>query len=136
MKNWTYYFRTKNPDFEIVIMTPVCIKPYKKYRYKICQDIRVIINRKVFTIPKDFVTDLASIPRIIWPVLSPAHSSLFVGAIIHDWFYRMTGDFTRKEADLIFYEIIKQSGLGSIRSKGAYYAVRLFGKAFFNDIQT
>ena len=123
-------------NIQIQVLSPVCIKPFKGYKYKICQDITLMINGKVYYIPANFETDLASIPRIAWSILSPAHSSLMIPAIVHDWFYRMTGDFNRHNTDLIFYRMLRDNGLDKLRANIMYYCVRAFGGSFYNDIIT
>jgi hypothetical protein len=113
-------------------LTPVCIKPYKAYRYHTCSDIEFVIDKEHYSIPKAFQTDLASIPKIAWPIMAPSHSSLIRPAIVHDWFYRKTCDFTRKQADLIFYHMLRNEGIGVMRASIMFYAVRFFGWPFFN----
>ncbi len=114
-------------------LSSVCIKPYKDYRYHTCTDIAFIIEQNHFCIPKGFQTDLASIPKIAWPILAPAHSSLIRPAIVHDWFYRKTCDFDRKQTDLIFYHMLINDGISRKRATFMYYAVRLFGWQFYNE---
>lgn len=114
-------------------LTSVCIKPYHGYHYLTCQKIRFVVNNSEYEIPENFETDLASIPRIVWPIISPAHSSLIRPAIVHDWFYRKTCDFTRYETDLIFYHMLKNDGVSTIRASIMYYAVRWFGWNYYNE---
>jgi len=92
-------------------MTYTCIKPLIGYHYQTCNTIKFTVNGEEFVIPAHFETDLASIPRVAWPIMAPAHSSLIRGAIVHDWFYRKTCDFTRFETDLIFYHMLKNDGV-------------------------
>jgi hypothetical protein len=113
--------------------TAVCIKPYKRYEYHVCHDIEFTVNHKKFTIPKGFKTDLASIPRSAWSVISPAHSAVIRGAIVHDWFYRKTCDFDRKQTDIIFYHMLINDGLWPLTAGVMYYAVRWFGGKYYNE---
>jgi hypothetical protein len=110
------------------------MRPFVGYHYKICQPIQLTIDDTWFVIPEDFETDLASIPRIAWPVLSPAHSALIKPAIVHDWFYRKTTVFTRLETDQIFYQMLRNNDIGVIKASIMYYAVRLFGGRFYDDV--
>jgi len=110
-----------------------CIKPYHDYIYKTCKQMKFSINNREFVIPANFETDLASIPKIAWPIMAPAHSSLIRAAIVHDWFYRKTCDFTRYETDLIFYHMLKNDGISTIRASIMYYAVRLFGWNYYQE---
>ena len=123
-----------NMSLHTAFLSPVCIKPYKNYQYHVCSDIEFIINKEKFTIPKGFETDLASIPRVIWPLMSPAHSALIRPSIVHDWFYRKTCDFNRKQIDLIFYHMLINDGISKVNANAMYYAVRSFGwKAYKED---
>lgn len=118
---------------QTTIYSPFCIKPFYAYKYQTCCNIEFSINGYHFEIPPGFETDLASIPKFVWPIMSPAHSSLIPAAIVHDWFYRKTCDFSRKDADLIFYHMLKNDGIGTFRASMMYYAVRLFGWQFYNE---
>lgn len=115
------------------ILTPVCIKPLLNYHYLTCNDIVFKIEDKEFTIPSSFQTDLASIPKIAWGIMAPAHSSLIRAAIIHDWFYRLTCDFTRFQTDVIFYHMLRNEGLSGFKSSILYHAVRIFGGNSYNE---
>lgn len=111
----------------------VCIKPCHKYQYYVCSEIHFKIDGNEFAIPKNFKTDLASIPRIAWPILSRAHSSLIRPAIVHDWLYRKTCIFDRYDSDLIFYSMLINDGVSPIEASMMYYAVRMFGSKYYNE---
>ncbi len=114
-------------------LTDSCIKPVIDYHYKTCNKIKFTINGELFEIPSNFDTDLASIPKIAWPIMAPAHSSLIKPAIVHDWFYRKTCDFTRYQTDLIFYHMLINNGVSHFRASIMYYAVRWFGWNYYNE---
>lgn len=82
-----------------------------------------------FTVPAGFVSDGASVPEFLWDTVSPAIDPRTLdGALAHDYLYRTSHyDFTRKEADDLFYDLIRAHGLGFWRSQKAYWGVRLFG---------
>jgi|SRR6185436_7698928 len=115
------------------ILTPACIKPLLNYHYLTCDEIVFKIENRKFTIPSAFQTDLASIPKIAWGIISPAHSALIRAAIIHDWFYRQTCDFTRFQTDVIFYHMLRNEGMPPLHSSILYYAVRMFGRNSYNE---
>lgn len=123
----------KTLSLHTAFYSEVCIKPYQGYRYHTCKDIEFMVDKTRYTIPKGFKTDLASIPKIAWPIIAPAHSSLIRPAIVHDWFYRKTCDYTRKQTDLIFYHMLKNDGVSIIKASLMYYAVRFFGSPFYNE---
>lgn len=114
-------------------LTNSCLKPMIGYQYKTCNDIVFIVNDDEYVIPAHFETDLASIPKIAWPIMAPAHSSLIRPAIVHDWFYRKTCDFTRFQADLIFYHMLINDGTSLFRASILYYTVRFFGWTYYNE---
>lgn len=114
-------------------LSHTCIKPLIDYHYLTCNRIKFTINKNKFYIPANFETDLASIPKVVWPILAPAHSSLIRPAIVHDWFYRKTCHFTRHETDLIFYHMLRTEGVSRFRASIMYYAVRVFGSNYYNE---
>lgn len=109
-----------------------CIKPYKSYNYLTCHVIPVSIGDKKISIPQDFKTDLASIPRWLWPLVAPAHSKLMSASILHDYLYTDPEGFNRKEIDGIFYNVLVNSGVDKTHAYLMYSAVRLFGGSHFN----
>lgn len=76
-------------------------------------------------VPKGFVTDFASIPRFLWPILSP-WDVYCKACIIHDYLYR-TKTCSRKLADQTMYEAAIVIGTPKWKAKTLYIAVRLFG---------
>lgn len=92
-------------------------------------------GRKI-TIPIGFEYDKASIPRPAWWYLSRDDKHILIAALVHDYLYtnqRIGGKWiTRKEADQIFYELIRQAGMRYTKAKLAYMAVRLGGWRYFN----
>lgn len=98
-----------------------CIRLLESLKYE-------YMGRK-FIVPAGFVSDGASVPEFLWSSVSPAIDPRTLdGALAHDYLYRsITHDFTRKEADQLFYDYIRAHGLSYWRSKKAYWGVRLFG---------
>lgn len=87
------------------------------------------------TIPKDFLTDGASVPRFLWSLIPP-WGTYGQAAIVHDYLCdhgRMTakGDgsdvyITRRQADEIFYIAMKTSGTPVFKRSIIYLGVSLF----------
>lgn len=94
-------------------------------------------------VPKGFVTDLASIPRVFWSEIAPFQLSI-AGPLVHDWLYEHGGQiatrvqgqrirvdqthtFSRAQADAFLRDIAEQHGVPAWRCNAAYYAVRWFG---------
>lgn len=123
----------KPPLFETAFLSECCIKAYKGYNYLLCCDLKFSVDNFVYIIPSGFMTDLASIPRFLWPIISPAYSKLIRPAIIHDWNYSTAKHFyTRKQCDLIFYQMLRQEGLNAPTAYLIYAAVRNFGFPYYN----
>ena len=76
-------------------------------------------------VPSGFLTDLATIPRLLWPLFPPHHPRLAAAAVLHDYLYTQKG-FTRVVADAIFYEAMRVLNVPRPRAILMYLAVRLF----------
>lgn len=81
---------------------------------------------KVITVPKGFVSDLASSPRALW-VLFPPFGKYTKAAILHDWLYTEK-KLARKDCDKVFLEAMQVLGVPKSNSHPMYWAVRLFGE--------
>jgi hypothetical protein len=83
-------------------------------------------TRYGITVPAGFVTDLASIPRVLWALPGFAPFELLSGPILHDYLYR-TRMVPRAEADALLYRAMREDGIGRVRAYTVYSAVRMFG---------
>lgn len=77
-------------------------------------------------VPAGFVTDFASVPKLLWNVLPP-FGRYGNAAIIHDYLYRTQGYASKPVADAIFLEAMKALGVSRLTRTLMYYAVSLFG---------
>jgi len=89
------------------------------------------------TLPAGFESDLASVPGPLQRLVSPFDLSI-VAPLVHDFLYKHRGDppdgritperdYTRRQADVLFGEIMADEGIVAWRRAGAYSAVRAFG---------
>ena len=109
----------------------------------------------IVTIPKDYVTDMASVPRGCWAFIAPFDVAR--AAVVHDILYEKIntqykvvhesaaaeeGPATKKEretyreiADHVFLEGMNASEppVPSWKKYAAYYAVRMFGRWAINS---
>src|SRR5256885_9984018 len=83
-----HLFRFKDPFY--VLTSPIAWKPNAD------QDPTL----EPVEVPKGFVTDLASVPRIFWSYLRPDGNYAYA-AIIHDYLYWVQSR-AREAADLVF----------------------------------
>ena len=88
----------------------------------------LVYNRdtEVITVPNNFSTDLASVPKALWGIFPPfgKHTK---AAVLHDYLYGRR-QRPRKECDKIFLEAMKALGVSKTRRTVMYWGVRLFGR--------
>lgn len=80
--------------------------------------------------PRGFITDFASIPRMLHWMISPNGVSR-KAAVIHDWLYCSQIN-TRSHADAVFLEALKASGANWAQRTVMYSAVRMGGWIYWN----
>jgi hypothetical protein len=80
-----------------------------------------------FTIPKDFRTDFASVPRILW-ALFPPYGAYTRATILHDWLLdeRKAGRYhaSSRDIDGLFKRTLKEYKTGTIKSNLMWTGVR------------
>lgn len=123
--------------------SPLVVSPMSDgKRWRLCRAFTYRIgkkySRKFIKVPRGFLTDFASIPRVfLW--LLPYWGKINKPSPIHDYLYRnrviMGKPITRKEADDIFYEAMKvqfrHHKSGKVVAWLEWIAVRVFaGKAW------
>lgn len=103
-------------------------------------------------VPEGFVHDFASVPRVLWALISPF--DLGLASIFHDWLYRRGGqvetlrwDFevgaweavttpwTRVQSDELFARTMREQGVVKWRRRAAYGAVRGWGGPHWHEPQ-
>ncbi len=81
----------------------------------------------IHLVPKDFVTDGATIPRFLWSIIGSPFTGLYKKAVlIHDELY-FTQKTKRRYADKIFLEIMKYSGVAFWKRIAMYSGVSIGG---------
>jgi hypothetical protein len=99
------------------------------------------------TAKSGFKTDLASIPRVFWALISSFELSI-AAPILHDLIYRSAGEvtipngevepadkiFTRQEADDIFLELMTRAKVSYWKRNVAYLAVRHFAEGSWRKL--
>lgn len=110
--------------------------------YEVVEDYTYQANDYKITIPKGFVYDRATIPRVFW-IIMDKDSLSNVAPLFHDMLYRHGGKlpqnlvlpyrtFSRDDADRLFLELMTKCGVVNWRSKAAYEAVRNFAASHWN----
>lgn len=113
--------------------TPADLRMLGNYRWQLLAPFEYHVGAfpspRVITVPVGTVTDLASVPRLLWSIFPP-HGKWAKAAIIHDYLYskRLV---PRKEADRIFLEAMEVLGVPRLQSRLIYRAVRVFGGRWY-----
>lgn len=108
----------------------VLVKPFNKDRFEVAEDYKFTIDipiknlsvsREIIseTIPKGYLTDGASIPRIFWSLYPPYRSEYFSACVIHDYLcsramHAESIKTAYKRADLVLYEAMKALGVNRL----------------------
>ena len=90
-------------------------------------------NPTVLVVPKGFVTDYASIPRVI-QLLIPKLGRHRKAAVLHDYLYAKDCDYQsllQAECDSVFLSAMKGSGVSKWKRCSLYSGVRVGGWASF-----
>lgn len=83
-----------------------------------------------FTIPRGFITDLASIPKPAQAVMS-IDDETRMPAALHDWLY-CNQQLPRSEADALLLEALERAGSWWLKRRTIWSAVRTGGWVYFN----
>ncbi|MGE4194708.1 MAG: DUF1353 domain-containing protein [Pseudodesulfovibrio sp.] len=78
------------------------------------------------TVPAGFGLDMASIPRLLWPVIPRDDRRIARAATVHDYLYDQQ-TLPRPVADSLFLAIMRSDGMPWFKRTACYLAVRLFG---------
>jgi hypothetical protein len=116
---------------------PFATGPQLRYigngRYLTCGPTMYVGGRDVLTIPPDFPTDLASVPRPFWALLPP-NGTYERAAVLHDWLcVRLAaGDspVPSRDTDGLFRRVAREGGAGFLTRWHLWAGVRI--GALFN----
>ncbi|MGF6482830.1 DUF1353 domain-containing protein [Paraburkholderia sp. JPY419] len=82
-------------------------------------------------VPRGFVTDFASVPRVFWSLFRPDGDYAYA-AVVHDYLYWQQ-DRPKSDADLIFRSVMDDLKITDRQSAILYHAVDLFGGAAWRE---
>lgn len=91
-------------------------------------------SEEIITVPVDYVTNFASVPRIFWAIISPIDNHA-KAAVVHDYLYD-SGRYTRKRSDEIFLEALNVLDVKTWKKHCLFYGVRLFSWYRWNQIRS
>lgn len=81
-------------------------------------------GHEVITVPAGFETDLASVPRLLWPAIPP-HGRHGAAAVLHDWLYKQRRP--RAWADRQFRLALAALGVRWVKRWAMWFGVRIGG---------
>ena len=90
-------------------------------------------SEEIIRVPNGFVTNFASIPRLIWPIISPIDSH-GKAAVLHDWLYD-TGEYPRLRCEEIFKEAMEVLNVPEWQIFCIYNSVYLLGWYRWNQLR-
>jgi len=110
--------------------TPAELRMLDQYRWELLSPFEYHVgdypSEAVIRVPAGTMTDLASVPRVLWAIFPP-HGRWAKAAIIHDYLYE-NAEVTREYADGVFLEAMAVLGVPRFTRSVMYWAVRLFGR--------
>lgn len=129
--------------------TELVVQSIDERKWKVMErfnyNIDTVDSANAVEVPVGFVTDFASIPRILWTILPP-WGKYGKAAVIHDYMYtehkhsvysaegvESFVQIERKQADGIFLQAMEVLGVNKITRYAMYYAVRVFGNRPWKD---
>jgi len=86
---------------------------------------------RLIVVPAGFVTDLASIPRLLYAIF-PVNGLHRAAAILHDYLYERK-IYKRSICDKLFLEAMKSSGVSYATRTAMYIGVRIGGWLPWNN---
>lgn len=110
------------------------IKAYDAYRFITLAELSYTTKKGItHTVPIDFITDGASIPKIFWSWIGSPFTGLYRrSSLIHDRLYAIQKT-TRLYADRVFLEGMKDDGVSFWKRQMMFYAVRFKGWIPWNN---
>ncbi len=116
----------------------VIVKPFGKDRFEVVKEFEVSLCGLNFIVPKGFISDGASVPRIFWSIFPPNSPEYLSAVVVHDYLCERAN--TRNDyklADLALKEAMQTLGCSSIKTFIFYHACNSFHavKCFFKGLK-
>jgi len=106
----------------VAFIGDVVVRVVDAVRWQLDEPLTYRGNTDTFTVPAGFVTDFASVPRVVtW--LLPRYGAYTKAAILHDFLWRQD-DVTKNDADGLFRRAMRELGVSIPRRWMMWAAVR------------
>lgn len=100
------------------------------FLYDLYRKDGIFVKRR-WRIPKGFISDGGSIPKIFWSIIyGPFNPRVLRASMVHDYFY-YTHLISRAEADDLFYKMLLEDSANPHIAWIMWKAVSIFGKYFW-----
>ena len=115
--------------------TPADLRMLDDYRWQVLAPFEYHVgcypSRKVISVPVGTVTDLATVPRLLWAIFPP-HGRYAKAAIVHDYLYAKAIG-SKAYADRTVLEAMEVLGVSRFTRMVMYWTVRLFGRGNYRQ---
>jgi hypothetical protein len=114
----------------------------KSRNFLLEEDFPFWADDELYTIPKGFTTDLASIPSLFENIIDNDDPVILRPSIVHDWLYVLNGHLpngnvlTRDECDNWLRDSMEGLGADWVIRNEVFEAVRLGGEIFWKKHET
>nr|DAV19986.1 MAG TPA: Protein of unknown function (DUF1353) [Caudoviricetes sp.] len=108
------------------------LKPVGKYQFELVENYRY----RDIVIPRGYITDGASVPRIFWSIFPPNKAEYLSAAIVHDYLTDIVIEkksITFRSVDNTFKEMLIDLNVNKIEVKVLYWSVRLYHLLRYGD---
>jgi hypothetical protein len=108
-----------------LFLDPLLVQAYANGAWVLMGNFRYqAADGTVHTAPKYFITDLASTPWLVKPLLTGIEDRAC--GVIHDWLY-CQNKLTRAQCDALFYEMLLATGADLRRAQLMFSGLRIGG---------
>ena len=100
-------------------------------KWRLLDDFVVMVDDQVYTIPKGYIFDGSTIPRLFWMFYPRTYYRSWEASCLHDYFYShlIPRELASKQvADQIFYHHIRSFNMPKLISKIFFATVSVFGR--------
>ena len=133
-------------------LTPLELKYIDGRSWEVTKEFDYLVDYEdkdtTIRVPKGFVTDFASVPRVFWTIGFSPTGKHGKAAVVHDYLYVVGGKppcpiktphyscpvFTKADADRIFLEAMEVLGVNWLQRRLMYRMVRWFGRGNFGKV--
>lgn len=99
------------------------------YRWRLVEEFGYqSIAGPILIVPAGFLTDFASVPRLLWPILPLSDAVYDKAAVLHDYAVRNRKalGYSLMDCHRLFREVLRFSGCGRVKTAVMYAAVVCF----------